>query len=267
MLVERCVELLDVATAGILVADGAGRLRVVATSSEQAEHLELFQIQNDEGPCLDAYRTGETVNVGQLGPESSWPGFAAESLRAGSPAVCAVPLRHRDQLLGCLNLFRSEPIALAEDDVHLSQALAAVASITMLQDEAARAAAAHQGQLQHALDSRVAIEQAKGMIVERPSAHGPGLRGVADLRPEHQPSADRNCPSARRRLPLTSTSSRAAPGRCRSVRRVEHVDRPDRRPVAAMAGTSACVCRICLATGTRQGAEHPISGGVSLVAH
>jgi GAF domain-containing protein len=166
VLTSRSVELLDAAAAGILLADTAGELRVMAASTEQIQLLELFQIQNDEGPCLDCFHTGHVV-VANLDAASPWPQFAAESVRAGFPAVCAVPLRLKDVTLGCLNLFMSEPVALSDADVALAQALAHVASIAIVQAHATREAAIREGQLQHALNSRIAIEQAKGMIAER----------------------------------------------------------------------------------------------------
>ncbi len=166
VLTSRSVELLDAAAAGILLADTEGHLRVMAASTEQIELLELFQIQNDEGPCLDCYHTGAVV-VANLDAASPWPQFAPESVRAGFPAVCAVPLRLKDVVLGCLNLFMAEPVALSDADVALAQALAHVASIAIVQDTITREAAIREGQLQHALNSRIAIEQAKGMIAER----------------------------------------------------------------------------------------------------
>jgi GAF domain-containing protein len=167
VLTSRSVELLEAAAAGILLADTAGHLRVMAASTEQIELLELFQIQNDQGPCLDCYNTGTVVAHANLENSSPWPQFAAECVGAGFPSVCAVPLRLRDVILGCLNLFMSAPVSLAAADVALAQALADVASIAIVQDQATREAAIREGQLQHALNSRIAIEQAKGMIAER----------------------------------------------------------------------------------------------------
>ena len=167
VLTSRCVELLDAAAAGILLADADGHLRVIGASTEQIELLELFQIQNDEGPCLDCYRTGAVVANADIESESPWPQFAAESVAGGFPSVCAVPLRLKDFILGCLNLFMTKPVPLADSDIALAQALADVASIAIVQDQAARDAAIREGQLQHALDSRIAIEQAKGMVAER----------------------------------------------------------------------------------------------------
>lgn len=166
VLTSRSVELLGAAEAGILLADTSGHLRVMAASNEQIQLLELFQIQNDQGPCMDCFRTGEVVADSDLEHSASWPQFAGESVAAGFPSVCAVPLRLRAVTLGCLNLFMSDPLPLPPAEVNLAQALADVASIAIIQDQSARDAAAREDRLQHALTSRVAIEQAKGMIAE-----------------------------------------------------------------------------------------------------
>jgi GAF domain-containing protein len=168
-LAGRSIELLGAAAAGILLADDSQRLRVMAASSETVELLELFQVQNDEGACLDCYSSGEAIIVADLHLEPRWPLFGPECLRAGFPSVCALPLRIRSRTLGCLNLFMTEPFALSESDVALGQALADVCSITIVQDEANRSAALRELHLEHALHSRVLIEQAKGMIAERAS--------------------------------------------------------------------------------------------------
>jgi transcriptional regulator with GAF, ATPase, and Fis domain len=166
-LTSRCVQLLDAAAAGILLADSKGHLRVVGASTEQIQLLELFQIQNNEGPCLDCFRTGQVVLHSDLDVMSPWPLFAAECTNAGFSSVCAVPLRLKAHILGCLNMFMSAPGGLTDNDVALAQALADVASIAIIQDQATRDAAIREGHLRHALDSRIAIEQAKGMIAER----------------------------------------------------------------------------------------------------
>ena len=167
MLTSRCVELLAAGAAGILLADDAGRLRVVGASSEKIQLLELFQVQNDEGPCLDCYRTGQVVLHSDLDAVSPWPQFAAECTAAGFGSVCAVPLHLKGQTLGCLNMFMVGSRGLSDNDVAMAQALADFASIALVQDQATRDAAVREGHLQHALTSRIAIEQAKGMIAER----------------------------------------------------------------------------------------------------
>ncbi|MBA2624458.1 MAG: GAF and ANTAR domain-containing protein [Acidimicrobiia bacterium] len=167
VLADRCVELLDAGAAGILLADGEAHLRVMAASDERARLLELFQLQNDEGPCLDCFATGQPVLQDDLGAAGRWSQFSAASVDAGFRSVCALPLRLRENVLGALNLFLPQERGLTAPDVALAQALADVASIAIAQDEAIRTAELRAGQLQHALDSRVAIEQAKGMLAER----------------------------------------------------------------------------------------------------
>jgi transcriptional regulator with GAF, ATPase, and Fis domain len=166
-LASRCVELLGASAAGILLADNGGQLRVIGASNEQVRLLELFQLQNKQGPCLDCYVTGSVVIHSDLERGSPWPEFAAESVAEGFPSVCAVPLRLKTVMLGCLNLFMSEPVELSDADVILAQALADVASIAIVQDQATREAALREGHLTNALTSRIVIEQAKGMIAER----------------------------------------------------------------------------------------------------
>jgi GAF domain-containing protein len=164
VLSTRCVELLGAAAAGILLADGEGTLRVIGASNERARLLELLQLQNHEGPCLDCYRTGNVVINPDMASASSWPRFASTCVREGYPSVCAVPMRLKGLTMGSLNLFMSEPVRLPDSDVALAQGLADVASIAIIQDQTARESAVRESQLHRALDSRIVIEQAKGMI-------------------------------------------------------------------------------------------------------
>jgi hypothetical protein len=143
----------------------------MAASDEQVELLELFQLQNDEGPCLDCFSTGNAVINPDLRADTNWPRFSTESVRLGFPSVCALPMRLHGNILGCLNLFMSDPIELSQADVTLAQALADVSSVAIVQDEANRRAATRNNELQHALTSRVLIEQAKGMIAEHQSVN------------------------------------------------------------------------------------------------
>lgn len=167
VLTTRCVELLDAAASGILLCDTDGTLRVAGASNEQANLLELLQLQNDEGPCLDSFRTGQVVSNWDLSAASPWPAFAAESVASGFRSVCAVPMQLREFTMGCLNLFIREPVALPDDDILLARALAQVAAIAIDQDQTTREFAMRETQLQHALQSRIVIEQAKGMIAEQ----------------------------------------------------------------------------------------------------
>jgi GAF domain-containing protein len=168
LLTDRSVALLGASAAGVVLADPRGELRVAAASSEQAELLELFQLQNDQGPCLECFRTGRPVTAGDLtGPAPQWPRFAEAAVRSGFGSVEALPMRLRDQVIGALNLFRAEPGPLEAADVRIAQALADVATIGLLQERNVRRRETVAEQLQAALNSRVIIEQAKGKLAER----------------------------------------------------------------------------------------------------
>ena len=171
MLTERCVELLDVGAAGVVLADERENLRVMASSDERAHILEVFEVQNQEGPCLDCYRSGvAVVNVSLHGEANRWPRFSREARAAGFRFAHALPLRLRDQTLGALNLFSDEESQLAETELVIGQALADVATTGLLQARAMEQSRVLTEQLQGALTSRVVIEQAKGMLAERAAA-------------------------------------------------------------------------------------------------
>lgn len=162
-----CARLLDVASAGLLLADGHGTLHVLAASSERTRDLEMFQLQREQGPCLECYRTGAPVKVDDLTAEAErWPQFVPAALAAGFASVHAVPLRLRETVLGALNLFGNEVGPLRPDDLDLAQALAHVASIALVADRAASDKETINQQLQQALTSRIAIEQAKGVLAQ-----------------------------------------------------------------------------------------------------
>ena len=160
-----CARLLDVASAGLLLADRRGVLHIVAASSEATRTLEIYQLQRAQGPCLDCYHTGSTVTEADLRQETQrWPQFAAAATDAGFASVHAVPLRLRDNVLGAMGLFGTHAGALNDDDLRLAQALAYVAAVALVQDKAAADKAAVNEQLQTALNSRVVLEQAKGVL-------------------------------------------------------------------------------------------------------
>jgi transcriptional regulator with GAF, ATPase, and Fis domain len=168
VLTDRSVQLLEVAAAGLLLADPRGELRVIAASSEAARLLELFQLQNDQGPCLDCFRSGQPVSAADLTAEARrWPRFAPAAQQAGFAAVQALPMRLREQVIGALNLFRATPGAFDPAGIRIGQALADVATISLLHDRSMRHSDTINEQLQTALNSRVVIEQAKGKLAER----------------------------------------------------------------------------------------------------
>ncbi len=166
-LTTRCVELFDASEAGLMLAGRSGGLQVAAASSRPMNNLELFEIQHSEGPCLECYHTGRVVTSDDVRRDlGRWPTFAPEALRAGYLSVLALPMRLRETTIGSLNLLREQPGGLPEDDVEVVQALADVATIALLQHRAAADSHLLTEQLQYALNSRVVIEQAKGVIAE-----------------------------------------------------------------------------------------------------
>lgn len=167
LLGDRCVELFDAAAAGLVLTDAQGTLRLVAATSEAMEMVEIFQIQHAEGPCFDCYRGGEVVQVDDLTRSAErWPGFVPIATGSGFRSAHAFPLRLRGRVLGALNLFRTRVGGLGPADAAAAQALADVATIAVLQHRAARDAQSLADKLQLALNSRIAIEQAKGVIAE-----------------------------------------------------------------------------------------------------
>ncbi|MEP7024963.1 MAG: GAF and ANTAR domain-containing protein [Actinomycetota bacterium] len=169
-LTDRCVELLEVDAAGLLLADSSGTLQVMAASTEQARVAELFQIQNDEGPCLDCFRTGQAVIVSDIRSAAAtvrWPRFAAAARETPFAGVHAIPMRLRDQVIGTLNLFRSAPNGLDPAVARAARALVDIATIGILQERTIQQQELVASQLQVALNSRVMIEQAKGILGER----------------------------------------------------------------------------------------------------
>ncbi|NPD03520.1 GAF and ANTAR domain-containing protein [Nocardioides sp. zg-1308] len=164
-LTDYCAELLDISAAGLLLADGRGVLHLAASTSDRMHHLEMFQLQRDEGPCLDCFHDGQRVLVPDLAEaEERWPQFSAAAGRAGFRSVHALPMRLTGNVLGALGLFGDQPGALDADDLALAQALLHVASVAIVNDRSATDRATVNSQLQKALTSRITVEQAKGVI-------------------------------------------------------------------------------------------------------
>ncbi|MCW2545162.1 MAG: hypothetical protein JWM40_2714 [Frankiales bacterium] len=167
-LTAECVQLLDVPAAGLLLTDGLGVLHLMAASSERMRLLELFQLQRDQGPCLDCFRSGAPVSIADLEQEEQrWPQFVPAAREAGFASVHALPMRWREDVLGALGLFGTEVGALAPRDLALGQALADVASVALVQEQAAVDRIAVNEQLQQALTSRIVLEQAKGLLAQQ----------------------------------------------------------------------------------------------------
>lgn len=167
-LADRCVRLLGVSAAGVMLASPAGSLGLVASSSEAMRLLELFELQADEGPCLDAFRTGERVAHESLESGAGrWPSFASVAVQAGFRSALALPLRLREVSIGALNLLSVSSAPMDEADVVVARAFADLATLSITQHRVSAEAQLLNEQLSRALNSRVVIEQAKGVISER----------------------------------------------------------------------------------------------------
>lgn len=163
-LTERCTELLDIEAAGFLLADPLNRLRLLAATSEQARELELFQLQADEGPCVDCYSTGQAVSVADVqGALERWPRFVPVAVDAGFASVHAVPMRAAGIVLGALGLFGTRRGELNDADLLVGKTLTHIACVAILQEHPPTPSSV-MPQLRLALTGRVVVEQAKGLL-------------------------------------------------------------------------------------------------------
>ncbi len=164
-LVRDCVEILDMKAGGLLLADAAGNLQLMTSTSEAAEFVEVMQLAADAGPCIDCFTRGEAVSVDDIADEESrWPEFRRVALAQGMRSALATPMKLRGKVIGTMNLFGAEVGHVSERDAAVAQALADVATIGLLQERVIREGQLIEEQLHRALDSRVMIEQAKGVI-------------------------------------------------------------------------------------------------------
>lgn len=165
VLVDTCRDLLDTTAAGILLADSRGELEVVASTSEASRLVEMMQLSAEAGPCIESFRSGRRVCVPDIGrTEERWRQFRQAALAQGFRSMDALPLRLRDTTIGTLNLLRSTPGEAEEDDIAAAQAFADVATIGILHERSIRESEVLSSQLQAALNSRIVIEQAKGVV-------------------------------------------------------------------------------------------------------
>ena len=166
-LVEECASILDTQAAGLMLLDAAGELQLMTSTSDETSLIEVMQLNAGSGPCVECFTTGRAVTVGDIeGSGDRWPAFRKEAMKQGFKSVHATPMRLRGQVLGALNMFSVYVGELREADVAVAQALADVATIGILQERSIRERSRVAAQLQHALNSRVLIEQAKGVVSE-----------------------------------------------------------------------------------------------------
>jgi GAF domain-containing protein len=166
-LTDRCVELLDADASGLMLTDQRGGLKLMTATLERARVLELFELQVDEGPCLECFSTGQAItNVELSEPEAArrWPVFTPAAVDAGFSTTHALPMRLRGRVIGALNMFNDEQVQLSESDLGVGQAMADVATIGLLHQRNTHEQTILSEQLQNALQSRILIEQAKGVL-------------------------------------------------------------------------------------------------------
>lgn len=165
LLVDTCRDVLDTTAAGILLADSRGELEVVASTSEASRLVEMMQLSAEQGPCIESFRSGKRVSVPDIeDSKPEWWQFRGSAIAQGFRSMDALPLRLRDSTIGTLNLLRSSAGAAPEDTILAAQAFADVATIGILHERTLREGAILSEQLQAALNSRIIIEQAKGVV-------------------------------------------------------------------------------------------------------
>ena len=179
MLVDSCRTLLDVSAGGLLLADEQGELEVVVSTNDESRLVETIQLSAEAGPCIDSFRSGSIVSIPDIAQApASWEPFNRAALDGGFRSACAVPLRLRDTTIGSVNLLRTEVGELNDHDVRAAQALADVATIGILHERTMRATESTREQLQLALNTRVTIEQAKGVLAH---THGVSMEAAFEM--------------------------------------------------------------------------------------
>jgi GAF domain-containing protein len=189
-LTDRCVELLGADAAGLMLTDQRGGLQLMASTVERARVLELFELQEQEGPCLECFNSGLAITNVEL-PEAHrrWPVFTPAAVEAGFNATHALPMRLRGRVIGALNLFTEQAVRLSESDIGVGQALADIATIGLLHQRNTDEQTILSEQLQTALHTRVLIEQAKGALAAH-AGDGVSVRGAFAMMRAHARSND-----------------------------------------------------------------------------
>lgn len=164
-LTDRCVELLDADAAGLMLTDQRGGLQLMAATLERARVLEVFELQVQEGPCVECFSTGRAITNVELAEASQrWPVFTPAAVEAGFGATHALPMKLRGRVIGALNLFTDAEVHLSDNDLAVGQAMADVATIGLLHQRNTDEQTILSEQLQAALHSRIVVEQAKGAL-------------------------------------------------------------------------------------------------------
>ncbi len=164
-LAEHVITILDVRGAGVSVVDENGQLRPVTGINELTLTLESVEEQFQEGPCVDAFKQGDIIVVEEIERDiDRWPKWASEAMRRNVHAVLGIPLRVRDESIGAMNVYNSEPRKWREPDVRVARVLTDMAASYVANASELEQSRRTTEQLREALGSRIIIEQAKGVI-------------------------------------------------------------------------------------------------------
>lgn len=164
---DRVVDVLDADGAGVTVADRDGLLRYVTATDERAARIERVQEETQQGPCMSAYLADEAVAVSDVREVDRWPEYMEVADDLGFHSVLGVPLVSEVSKVGALNIYNESPRVWSEDDISAAWVFADMATVYLLRTSQLQEASRLAEQLQGALDSRVLIEQAKGMVARR----------------------------------------------------------------------------------------------------
>jgi transcriptional regulator with GAF, ATPase, and Fis domain len=163
-LIRDCAEVLSAKAIGVLVLNAHADLELLSATSHRVAELELFQMQQDNGPCIEAIRRSAVVSViGEQAIKDRWPDVGLAIADAGYDAVHAYPLQWHGHTLGAMNVFHAKPSAAPPEQEQLGQAFADIATIVIVQSTDLTLPQVTD-RVQQALQARTLIEQAKGVL-------------------------------------------------------------------------------------------------------
>jgi GAF domain-containing protein len=168
---DSVVVVLDAAGAGVSLADDDGRLRFATASTDLVNNVEQIQQDTQQGPCHRAYNTNEAVFISDLSATDDWPTLRDAALQAGLRSAAGIPMALDGVALGSLNIYDSKIRVWTPDDAAAAQVLADIATGYVAHASELEQARRINEQLQAALDTRVLVEQAKGLLA--------GERGIS----------------------------------------------------------------------------------------
>ncbi len=166
-LTDQVTEVLDIEGSAVCLANASGALELLSATDHHVAAIEEAQLTGGEGPVHVAYHDNDQVFVADLEAEDRWPDFARHCREHGMQAVATLPMPVGERRIGGLSLYRAEPHEWTDDEIQAGQGLANMASAYVLNHKALSESRTLTGQLSSALDSRIIVEQAKGLLAGR----------------------------------------------------------------------------------------------------